>query len=186
MAPKTGVVGGGPSTGLAKDFTSWLDNVLNTGGKTAPAKSNLVPPAGQAAGADPVGQTQGISGVISDLLSGGGGNIGGSLAKLIQMHQTQDIGDLRARFGASGGVAFGTPAAYAESAYRAKAAPEAATAIGSLQLSAIMPLLNMITQLSGKGIPQAENLVTPNPWLSGIEALSGGAQGAGAILKGLA
>lgn len=183
MNPKTGTVGGGPATGLATDFTDWLGKALNSSGSPA-AKSNLASPAAKFGEADPVGQTQGISGVINDLLSGGAGNIGGSLATLIGNQHTQDIGDLRARFGASGGMSFGSPAAYAESNYRAKAAPEAATAIGNLQLSAIMPLLQMISGLSGKGIPQAENYVSTNPWLSGFEALAGGASGAGKFLEG--
>lgn len=182
MAPKTGTVGGGSATGLAKDFTGWLDSILNP----PAAKTNLAAPAGQFNSADPVGQTAGIGGVINDILSGGAGKLGGSLNELIKQQQKTDVGDLRARFGAAGGMAFGTPAATAEALYRAQAAPQAATQIGNLQLSAITPLLNIIAGLSGKGIPQAETAIYPNPWLSGLEALGGAASGAGSLAKGLA
>lgn len=166
MAPKVSNVGGGSATGLAKDFTDWLDKALNTGSF------------GPAGTGNPTGQTTGISGVLNDILAGGAGKLGGSLNSLIENKQQMDIGDLRARFGASGGMAFGTPAAYAEAQLRAKQGPEAATAIGGLQLSALQPILQLIAQLSGKGIPQAESVVSTNPWLSGFEALAGGVGGA--------
>lgn len=162
MAPKVSNVGGGPATGLAKDFTDWLDKALNTGSF------------GPAGTGNPTGQTAGFSGVLNDILAGGAGKIGGSLNQLISQKQEMDIGDLRARFGASGGQAFGTPAAFAEGNLRAKQGPEAATAIGNLQLSALMPILQLIAGISGKGIPQAESVVSTNPWLSGFEALAGG------------
>lgn len=175
MAPKAQTVGGGPATGLAKDFTNALDKWLNTG--------SFGTAGGTAAGAGAYNQSVGGMGVLNDILSSGAGNLGGSLNQLIQQHQAQDIGDLRSRFGASGGMAFGSPAAYAEGNYRAHAAPEAATAIGNLQLSALGPLLNIIAGLSGKGIPQAETVMTPNPFLSGFEALSGALPGIADVRK---
>jgi hypothetical protein len=174
MAPKTGTVGGGPATGLAKDFTGWLDKALNTGTFGSGGGTG-----------DPTGDTRGFTGVLNDILSAGGGQFGGALGELIKQRQTADIGDLRARFGASGGMAFGTPAAYAESQYRAAAAPQAATAIGQLQLSALQPILQALMGLSGMGIPQAQAYVSPNPWLSGVEALGGLATGVGDLAKGL-
>lgn len=163
MAPKVSNVGGGPATGLAKDFTDWLGKALNTGSF------------GPAGTGNPTGQTAGLSGVLNDIIAGGAGKLGGSLNSMIESKQQSDIGDLRARFGASGGMSMGTPATYAEGNLRAKQGPESAMAIGNLQLSALAPLLQMIASLSGKGIPQAESVVSTNPWLSGFEALAGGA-----------
>lgn len=177
MAPKIGTVGGGPATGLAKDFTDFLDKGLNTG--------TFGTAAGGAAGGGAMSQTAGFTGVLNDILSQGGGQFGGALGELIKQSQSRDIGALRSRFGASGGMSFGTPAAFAESTYRAHAAPEAATAIGGLQLQAMEPILRSILSLSGMGIPQAQTTVSPNPWLSGLEALGGAASGAGDLLKGL-
>jgi len=171
MAPKTGTVGGGPATGLAKDFTGWLDKALNTGSF------------GGAGTGDPTSDTRGFTGVLNDILSQGGGQFGGALGDLIKQRQTADIGDLRARFGAQGGMAFGTPAAYAESSYRAQAAPQAGVAIGQLQLQALQPILQALMGLSGMGIPQAQSYVSPSPWLSGVEALGGLATGVGDLAK---
>lgn len=178
MAPKVGTAGGGPATGLAKDFTEWLGNALNTG---TFGTGNV----GGMAGSGAMTQTAGFTGVLNDVLSQGGGNIGGALGELIKQRQSADIGDIRARFGASGGTSLGTPAAFAESSYRAQAAPQSAVAIGQLQLSALEPILRSILSLSGLGIPQATTTVSPNPWLSGIEALAGAATGAGSLIKGI-
>jgi len=140
---------------------------------------------------NPVGRTAGIAGVLNDILAGGSGEFGGALKDLIGQRQAMDIGDLRARFGASGGTAFGTPAAYAESAYRAKAAPEAATAIGGLQLQALLPLLQMIGGISEKGISQRQSIAQPSGITSFISSIApaiaafavpGG--GLGKLLKG--
>src|SRR5882672_7584782 len=121
MAPKIGTAGGGSATGLGNDFADWLDKSLNTG------------TFGSGAGkGNPTSDTMGFTGVLNDILSQGGGKFGGALGELIKMNQQQDIGNIRSRFGASGGMSLGTPAAYAESVYRAHAAPEAATAIGGL------------------------------------------------------
>jgi hypothetical protein len=173
MAPSIKTVGGGPATGLAKDWTAQLDKWINTGSF------------GTAGVGDPSKQTSGGLGILNDILSSGAGTVGGALAKQIADKQAMDVGDLRARFGASGGVSLGTPAAFAEGNLRAKQGPEAATAIGGLQLSALGPLLQMISQLSGMGIPQASTVVEPNPWLSGIGALGGAATGAGNLATGL-
>lgn len=177
MAPKIGTVGGGPATGLAKDYTDWLDKGLNTG--------TFGTAAGGYKGEGAMKDTAGLTGIFNDILSQGGGKLGGSLGELIKMNQERDVGALRARFGASGGMSFGTPAAFAESSYRAQAAPQAATAIGQLQLSALEPILRSMLSLSGLGIPQAQTTVSTNPWLSGLEALAGGATGAGALISGI-
>lgn len=173
MAPKTGTAGGGSATGLAKDYTGWLDKALNTGSFGVAGKG------------DPVADTKGFTGVLNDILSQGGGKFGGALGELIKMSQDRDVGALRSRFGASGGMSLGTPAAFAESSYRAQAAPQAATAIGSLQLQAMEPILRSLLSLSGMGIPQAQTFASPNPWLSGLEALGGAATGAGSLISGI-
>lgn len=177
MAPKIGTAGGGPATGLAKDYTDWLDKGLNTG--------TFGTAAGGYAGDGAMKDTAGFTGVLNDILSKGGGKFGGALGELIKMSQERDIGALRSRFGASGGMSFGTPAAFAESSYRAQVAPQAATAIGGLQLQAMEPILRSILSLSGMGIPQAQTFASPNPWLSGLEALGGAASGAGSLIKGI-
>src|SRR6266550_6183171 len=151
---------GGTGTGLGKDLAGIFDTGINTG------SFGTRPPAG----GDAVTSTTGIFGVLNDLLSGGAGKVGGSLADLIGRHQEKDIADIHQRYGAT---SLGTPGAYAESNYRARAAPEAATAIGNLQLSALMPLLQMITGFGGRDVAQAQLFASPNPLLSMFEAGAG-------------
>lgn len=177
MAPKIGTAGGGPATGLAKDFTDWLDKSLNTG--------TFGTAAGGVAGGNAMSQTAGFTGVLNDILSQGGGKFGGALGELIKNSQNRDVGALRSRFGASGGMSLGTPASFAESSYRAQAAPQEAVAIGGLQLQAMEPILRSILSLSGMGIPQASTTISANPWLSGLEALGGAATGAGSLISGI-
>lgn len=140
MSAKTKEIGGGAAVGLSNDVISGLQQLLNTGGL------------GTAGSPDAAGTTGGVFGVLSDILSGGGGKIGGSLSQLLSKQTERDVNAIRARFGASGGAAFGTPAAFAESQYRAEAAPRAATAIGELQLQALAPLLQGAFGLSQLGI----------------------------------
>lgn len=149
-------VGGGPATGLANDFIKFLQNGLNSGtfGGTTGVTGTM--------NANPYGSTSGISGVLNDILSGGAGQLGGSLQEMISRQATRDVNDLRSRFGASGGTAFGTPAAYAESLLRSETAPKLATAVGGLQLQALQPLLGIIAGLSGKGISQRETIQQPS------------------------
>lgn len=140
MAAKTKEIGGGPTVGLANDYVSALQQLLNTGGL------------GAAGSPDGPGTAGGVAGILSSILSPGAGKIGGAYADILSKQQQRDINGLRARFGASGGAAFGTPAAFAESQYRAEAAPQITTQIGQLQLQALMPLLSQIGQFSGMGI----------------------------------
>jgi hypothetical protein len=163
---------GGSGTGLGADFASWLQQGLNSG--------HYGP--GFAAGyGAPAATMNGMSGILNDLFSGGGGKLGGALGQMLQTQQTNDIGALRSRFGVGGGTAFGTPAAYAESMYRAQAAPQAASQIGQLQLSALLPLLGITSGMAGRDIPQAENVFQPSPWM---QAASIGAPLLGGILGG--
>lgn len=203
MHPNISTAGGGPATGLADSFVQILQNGLtgNFGPNSSTGPSpdrggglfagfNFPGLSGQGDGqqfnrANPVASTTGIAGTLNDILSGGAGKLGGALGKLIQTQQTNDIAALRSRFGAGGGMSLGTPAAYAESTYRANAAPQIATQTGALQLQTLLPILQMITSLSGKGIPQAETFAGPSDFTQFANLLAGGAQGAGAILKGL-
>lgn len=160
MGTKYKEVGGGPATGLANDFISFLQGGLNTGsfGGTSAAQ--------RAQGADPMGATQGIAGVLNDILAGGAGQLGGSLNQLISRDTERQSDALRARFGLGGGTAFGTPAAYAESNLRSEQAPKLANAVGGLQLGAIGQLLPLIAGLAGRGISQREVVASPSPWAS--------------------
>lgn len=162
MGMKTHEVGGGPATGLANDFTKFLESGLTGSFGGAGASS-------QTAASNPFGSTMGFAGVLNDIMSGGAGNLGGSLAKLISTQQGNDIAGLRSRFGAGGGTAFGTPAAYAESTYRAQAAPQIATAIGQLQMQTLGQLLPIYANLAGKGIAQRETVAQPNPWVQAAQ-----------------
>lgn len=172
MGMKYKEVGGGSATGLADNFVQFLQQGLQTGSFGAGTAS------GQANAANPVGSTNGIAGVLNDILSGGAGNLGGSLAKMLQTQQANDVSGIRSRFGVGGGTAFGTPGQYAEATYRAQAAPQIATAVGGLQMNALSQLLPIIANLSGKGIAQREGTFQENPWMTAAKL---GLQGAGAV-----
>src|SRR5256885_10311142 len=163
---------GGTGTGLGKNLAGILDTGINTGtfGTRNPAGGNAI------------NSTTGIFGVLNDILSGGAGKIGGSLSDLISRSQAKDVADIHQRYGAT---SLGTPGAFAETNYRARAAPEAATAIGNLQLSALGPLLQLLAGFGGKDIAQTQLFAQTNPLLSGFEALSGALPGVGDVMKGL-
>ena|SRR5437773_2903197 len=163
MQPQAKTVGGGPATGLADSFVEFLKQGLTTG--------NFGNPSQAAFGANPIGSTQGIAGILNEILSPGAGKMGGSLQDIIANRQAGDIANLRSRY-SMGGVGTGTPSAYAETNYRARAAPEAAIQIGQLQQSYLLPLLQMITGISGKGIPQAQTMISPSPFMQALNALS--------------
>ena len=155
--------GGGPATGLANDFVGWLQQALQTGsfgGGTAGQR---------AGGADPFGSTSGISGILNDLLSQGGGRVGGAYSDMISKQGERDVNALRSRFGYSGGTAFGTPAAHGEALLRSETAPKLTAAIGGLQMGALSQLLPIFAGLSGKGIAQREGYLEPAGWLSAIQ-----------------
>lgn len=180
MGTQTKEIGGGPAVGLANDFVKFLQSGLNSGTFGGATAMN------GALNANPFGSTGGIAGILNDLLSGGAGNIGGSLQEMISKQGERDVNALRSRFGVSGGQAFGTPAAYAESMLRSETAPKLATAVGGLQLQAMMPLMQMMMGLAGRGITQRETVQTPSPLAQAfsigapiIGALAGGPAGAG-------
>lgn len=159
MQPNVKEVGGGAATGLSKDLIELLQSGL--GGKF------------QARGNAAMGDTMGIAGFLNDILAGGAGNLGGSLADMIHKDTERQSADLRARFTAAGGTSFGTPAAYAESLFRADAAPRAALGIGDLQLRTLLPLLQLTGGLADRGISQRQTLATPSPFSQILGAAGG-------------
>jgi len=144
MGMKTKEVGGGAATGLSDNFIGMLQSLMNGGG------------VGTAGSPNAVGSTGNIMSVLSDILAGANGKAGGAISQMISKQQERDVNGLRSRFGAGGGTAFGTPAAFAESQYRAEAAPQITTAITGLQLQAMAPLLQAMFGLSQKGIAQRQ------------------------------
>lgn len=144
MGAKSEAIGGGPAVGLADNYVNVLQSLLNGGG------------IGTAGSPDAIGTTNDIAGVLRSILAGEKGGPGSAIVQMLSKQQTRDTNAIRSRFGANGGAAFGTPAAYAESLYRAEAAPQITSAITDLQLKAFLPLLNQIGGLSQLGIPQRQ------------------------------
>lgn len=174
--------GGGPAVGLADSLAQFFQSGLKgnfAGGQNGPAENM--------GKVDPGARTGGIASVLDDILSAGGGKVGGALQEIIQQDVTKQVGDVRGRFGASGGTSRGSPAAIAESMIRSQSAPAITSAIGGLQMSALTPILSLITQFAGKGVAQREEGITaePNPFLTFLQAISGGAQGAGSLITGI-
>lgn len=165
MAPKYKEHGGGPATGLADNLVQFLSQGLNSGSFGA----------GNPAGGDAANSTMGIAGVLNDILSGGAGNVGGAMAQLIKDDTNQQVLNMRARYGAGGGTAFGTGAQYGEGVLRSKQAPQITQAIGGLQLQAVQNLLGIMTGLAGKGIAQRQGTMEENPWMTAGKAVAGGA-----------
>lgn len=162
MGMKYKEYGGGPATGLADDFIKFLSGGLSGtfGGGSSAA---------QAGNADPMGSTMGIGGILNDLLSGGAGEVGGALQSLISKDVERNSNAIRSRFGAQGGQAFGTPAAFAESLLRSESAPRLTQAIGGLQLGAVQSLLPIFAGLASKGITQRQGTMEENPWVTGFK-----------------
>jgi hypothetical protein len=156
MGTKYKEYGGGAATGLSDDFVKFLSQGLNTGTFGA----------GSPAGGEAMGQTEGIAGILNDILSGGAGKLGGSMAQLISNDTNDQVNSLRARFGVGGGTAYGTGAQYGEGVLRAKQAPALAQAVGGLQMNAITNLLGIISGISQKGIAQRSGTMSPSPWAS--------------------
>lgn len=157
MGAKYKEQGGGAATGLADNLIGFLNGGLtgSFGGGSAGA---------QALNANPMASTGGIAGVLNDILSGGAGQLGGNMANMIHQTSQRNVNDLRARYGASGGMSMGTPAAYAESMMRAQEAPQLTQAIGGLQMQALMPIMQMMQGLASKGIAQREGVMQPSGW----------------------
>lgn len=160
MAPKPKTVGGGHATGLSNDFFDFLQRGLNTGSF------------GMGSRGSPGNDTMGIAGILNDLLKGGAGNIGGSLGEMISRQNTNNIADLRARYGAGGGMAYGTPGGQAEAGYRAQHGADSAVAIGGLQLDALKALFPLYAQAAQIGTPQAQTIMQQNPIAAGLGTIA--------------
>jgi hypothetical protein len=163
MGYEAKTIGGGPATGLAQNFTDFLNQMITSGsfgGGTA----------GQQFGkANPGGDAQNIFGLLNSLISNPSADA--SVQELISKDITRGRDDLRARFGASGGMGFGTPAAFAEGLYQAEQAPRTAMAMDQMaqgRLGALMPLFQMIQNISAMGIPQAQTVMQPKGWMQGV------------------
>lgn len=156
-------VGGGPATGLADNFVNFLNKAITTGSfgsGTAGQQFNAENPSGDAAG---------IFGLLNSLISNPQADK--SVQDMISKDIVRGRDDLRARFGASGGMGYGTPAAVAEGVYQAEQAPRTAIAMDSMaqnRLASLMPLFGMINQLSSMGIPQAQATLEPSGWMQGL------------------
>jgi hypothetical protein len=157
MGAKYKEKGGGSATGLADNLIGFLNGGLTGtfGGGSAGAQS---------LNANPMASTGGIANVLNDILSGGAGKLGGSMADMIHQTQGRNVDELRSRYGAAGGMSMGTPAAYAESMMRASETPQLTQAIGGLQLQAMMPIMQMMQGLASKGIAQREGMMQPSGW----------------------
>lgn len=152
---------GGQASGVGKSYSDMLQGLLTGSYGGAGAAS-------QFGNANPMGGTTGVAGVLNDMLAGGAGKIGGSIQAMIGQQETSDVNALRARYGAGGGAAFGTPAAYAESTYRSQVAPQLTSAIGQLQLSALEQIMPGLSDIYNKTTPQAQVIGQQNPWVQGI------------------
>lgn len=156
-------VGGGPAKQLGADWTNFLQNFINSGsfgGGTAGQ---------QFAGADPSGSTGGIFGLLNSMVSNPSADAG--VLDLINRDIERGRNDLRARFGQGGGMGFGTPAAFAEALYQSEQAPRTAVAMDQMaqnRLASLMPLFGFANQIAGLGIPQAQTIMQPSPWMQGI------------------
>lgn len=209
--------GGGPATELADQFVQFL--LQGLGGQFGASQQQFDPRSPQARRgggggfrggqgiasrrtgpldrvdqSDPLGQTQGIAGVINDILGGSQLDTTQALQQQIQTDIDTGVADLRAGFGASGGTSLGTPASVGEAIFRSRAAPLKTIATEGLlrgrqqlQLQTLLPILQLIASLSGRGIPQAQEevLTSPNDFLQILQGLSGAAQGAGSVLTGI-
>lgn len=185
------VFGGSPDPNAAE--RARLTEITSTprGAKFGPAQEAL---AALPAAPSPVDRTRGIMGTIQNLIGGiDTTGLGQSLESLIQQDIESGAANLRERFTSSGaGSSVGTPAAVAESRFRAQAAPRATLAVGQLeqqnraqQLQAILPILQIIAALSGRGIPQAQTnvIAQPNPFLQLLSAGGGAATGVADVRK---
>ncbi len=139
MTAKTKELGGGPATGLADSYVSALQSLINGGGM------------GTAGSPNAGGSTMGVMQVLQGLLNPNGQQ-GKAIQDIISKQGERDVNSLRSRFGAGGGTAYGTPAAFGESLLRSETAPKLTTALGQLQLSAALPLLAQFGDLSKLGI----------------------------------
>lgn len=139
----------------------------------------------QGVGAGAVDQTGGIAAALNSIIQGP--DVSGTqsaVQEIIQKQSGRDVADLRERFTAGGGSQ-GTPSAVAEGLFRSELAPKLAAATGQLDLEAnqqriqaLIPILQTLSQFSGRGVPQATPFVQVKEGLgSTLGGLAGGAAG---------
>lgn len=92
--------------------------------------------------------------------------LGTALQQILSQQQGKDIGDLRARYGMTGGSQ-SSSAMQGESAYRAQALPQTAAALGNIDLQ------QQGLDQSGAGLNSQNSLAN---WSQGLQALLGGGQ----------
>lgn len=194
---ESGELGGDPKGQFAQGFTDFLGQLFGlqpsggTPARTVKSGGMTVTKAGTPSG-DPISQTEGIAGTIQDLLAGP--NIAGtgeSIQKIIESDIDRGAANLRERFTASGGgSSVGTPAAVAESLFRAESAPRAGVALAQLDiqrrdsiLKALAPLLGLGGTFTGMGTPQAGSYAFQTP--STASQLADLAKGVGSVAGGV-
>jgi len=175
MGYKERTVGGGPAKGLANDFVSFLQNFITSGkfggaetrggigGSSATSQFNAE---------NPMADSAGIFGLLNSIISNPQADK--SVQDLISKDVERGRNDLRARFGASGGMAYGSPAAFAESLYQAEQTPRTALALDQMaqsRIGALMPFFQMLMNTSSLGIPQAQTTMEPSKWMQGFNML---------------
>ena len=145
---------------------------------------------GPGSSSNAIGRSLGAFDTINKLISGTDiTGMGKSLESIIESDIGRNVADLRERFTAGGGGGIGTPEAVAESLFRSEALPRKTMALGQLdiqskqqQLAALMPLLQLIAQMSGMGIPQAQSSAFFDPgafaqFMSGLGGVAKGVAG---------
>ncbi len=140
-------------------------------------------------GGGAVDQTTGIAQALNDIISGP--DVTGqqsAVQEIIRSQSGRDVADLRERFTAGGGSR-GTPSAVAEGLFRSELAPKLALATGQVdlaasqqQIQALIPILQVLSQFSGQGIPQATPFVQVKE--GPLQTLAGLGQGAGSAAAG--
>ena len=140
-------------------------------------------------GGGAVDQTQGIAQALNDIISGP--DVTGTqsaVQQIIQQQSGRDVADLRERFTAGGGSQ-GTPSAVAEGLFRSELAPKLAAVTGQLdlaasqqQIQALSPILQVLSQFSGRGVSQATPFVQVKE--GPLQTIAGLAQGAGSAASG--
>ncbi|MHC4315911.1 MAG: hypothetical protein ACYSW3_26000 [Planctomycetota bacterium] len=144
----------------------------------------------QRVGQGAVDQTGGIAEALNAIIQGP--DVSGTqsaVQEVIQRQSDRDVADLRERFTAGGGSQ-GTPSAVAEALFRSETAPRLAAATGQLdlaasqqQIQALIPILQVLSQFSGRGVPQAAPFVEVKE--GPLQTIAGLGTGAGSVISGL-
>ena len=128
-------------------------------------------------------------GFFDDLLSPGGGRLGGAREDLINRSFDRGQNQLASRFGSVGGNSFGSGAATAATRLESERGPKLIEGIGQLQLGGLSQLLPLIGGLAGKDIPQRQMVQQQGGFGQALGLLApalGAAFGPGGLLAGSA